>query len=957
MSRKAIVVFALLVIGFVGFLVAPDDLPAVTLDGSRDTLARIDVNVHALIDRARVHSAWRSDANLEAIQMLGVTHAVVYLQLHAGSVEPLIELADPHGQVAEALIYAGYAEPDGSDYCPMWERWFSSGALNGSLDHYRLRYVGERLMCGPVELLNLLEAGQLDLEAAMVSELAQRVSHRRNLGSVAVMIPESDKLRWGDLTAEAGELAVGHPASQFVVGVISTLASELRQALAGTVGLAAGFHLDEEGVRQLSYAHYFSSEELALSATGQLRSGAVQSHGFVGGIARALQEPGIFLHVRRAGRLISMQLNWVPSVDERVALAVTEATVGHALGGLAVAIEPSDEPIVPQWEAQPRLASTLATGDVQHQVLSELGRRCFPAWYFDSGDAPHMIVEVDPLIMANASLAVARYETIAVHTAAGEDVLRSESGTHLIDLAGPAAGHMRIPTTHGVTAAALASARVRFDIDWPIATEMFTFAARDSVGAGRHRAGIQVSLKQLDRDVATIEYQGPTHNVTMIARDSAGRVLQRSMWMCGGGTATARFAGIIDHLDVVFSRETTNVSGHVDIDLNGGEPLELPEAPAAGVPQRIDRTVLDEFADLSSADLKSLSVRWSSDASTPWSHGLAIDLPISIPDPRCRWELHWFDGVAPMVVPGSAMSIPQRLIWKPDNKDILPQVAAVCGRVGLELPTSIRVARIERSAEGLWITASPAGDTAVSARFDLNAVTIRHDGQRIVEVAAFDASGERLKAEIRRTPMEQGEQYYFWGQPQEVHIVAASDLVAHTLPFEIQTRSFDPEKFKQVKAMIADHRRAGIALHTIDKALRANWTGYADDAAGLFYLHGKNGLPGHHIPLELARACPQGAGRFNYEVVPFAGYHIEVLNDIEGRRSAHPQSFVWDGGTVETPTHYQRPHLVAHPLNPTYPTLYFAWGSLYAKHLGGVRLDSPVASHWNAGWVPVEIVH
>ncbi|MGB6042886.1 MAG: hypothetical protein WBF93_06975 [Pirellulales bacterium] len=154
------------------------------------------------------------------------------------------------------------------------------------------------------------------------------------------------------------------------------------------------------------------------------------------------------------------------------------------------------------------------------------------------------------------------------------------------------------------------------------------------------------------------------------------------------------------------------------------------------------------------------------------------------------------------------------------------------------------------------------------------------------------------------------------------------------------------------------------AMQAIGAGVRKQRQGYGDDVAGLYFLHGKDGTPSKSISEDIAIACPEGAERFGYDYRPYHGYAFSFLQQMVSGGKLTPlnrrdkeRELAWDGGTIKTRLVHPMPPVVAKPVDPTLPTFYLNWGSIYVKQLKeDETLEAAPETPWQEGWAEATFI-
>jgi hypothetical protein len=393
------------------------------------------------------------------------------------------------------------------------------------------------------------------------------------------------------------------------------------------------------------------------------------------------------------------------------------------------------------------------------------------------------------------------------------------------------------------------------------------------------------------------------------------------------------------------------------VDLNQGKALELPAKPDKSVPVRYDRREPRTFADVTQQDLENLAVKWNSEKS------LSLSMPKSPVHGDAQWEAHFFDADNPALHAWDPMQMSEKFILyfrKPLAK--LPDAAF--GRVRLKLSSGIqRMIFSKKAKNGRTVKRLPSGQKVVVS-FDKNQVTYGVGQNKVLQMVAYDAGGNRLKRGKYMHTGKSGQISRFWGQPATVVLDIATRNISKTINFELQNAPIDRPAYKLYKQRIDHQRMIFKALKAIERARRKHYTGYGETLAGLYYIYHKKNTPLKLIDKAIAHSDPAGKSRFGYRLTPYNGYHFSYLAGTEQnginsdyQRGPKEKIFSWQKGSFKAMPYYQRPDIVARPVDSTHPTFILLRDEVYLKYLKDPPLKYIPQNIHTSDWVKIRFVN
>jgi hypothetical protein len=257
----------------------------------------------------------------------------------------------------------------------------------------------------------------------------------------------------------------------------------------------------------------------------------------------------------------------------------------------------------------------------------------------------------------------------------------------------------------------------------------------------------------------------------------------------------------------------------------------------------------------------------------------------------------------------------------------------------------------------------PSGQQVVVS-FDKNQVTYSADQNKVLQMVAYDTGGKRLKREKYAHTSKSGQVRRFWGQPTTVVLDIATQEIVKTIDFDLQNAPTDRAAYKAYKQKIDHQRIIFNALKAIERARRKHYSGYGETLAGLYYIFHKKKQPLMLIDQAIAHSDPTGKSRFGYKLKPYKGYHFSYLagteqNGIKSdyQRKSQEKIFSWQKGSFKAMPYYQRPDIIARPVDNSQPTFVLLWDEVYLKYLKDPQLKYIPQNIHTSDWVKIRFIN
>ena len=627
-------------------------------------------------------------------------------------------------------------------------------------------------------------------------------------------------------------------------------------------------------------------------------------------------------------------------------------------------LEPSAGFIETKYTEVPELVTSVNVAELQQLIPEVFSHSLFPGNYFESGDAPHMTLSLDPVNFQNASLAELTYDVMSVQTKEGKDVMRQteEQFKHQLRPGSSFPGHITLNIQNGTPANVLDAATIRFNLSLPSVLEQFEFKAGETKGSLKKGNGVYVKLGRLQKDIAKVDYRGGT-SVHLFAYDKTGRALASRESVSTATSISTRFQGIIAKLKVVVVKERLDYPFEIDVDLNQGKELELAKEPEVPARVRFDHNAIANYVPFAKTDLNDLGVDWNEGDNMSWNDGLSIQLPKGPFSGKVDWEVHFFGNDKPLYLAGNSFSGSKDLNFSL-QKGELQKAHAAFGSVRMNLASEIQRLRFVKKSDGVPVVNRLPSGKKIVVIFNKNEITLDTAKTEMIQVMAYDASGRRIKKGNYSRHKDGKLIQYFWGLPTTFEMDLVTKKINKTIHFDIRQRPLVEEAYLKFQVDAENQGEVVKTLKAISQARRKDRSGYGDDLAGLYYLYDrKKKKPKKLIEKKVAHADPAGQKRFGYKAKPHKGYYFTILSGIEanGAQKAYPKqskqrTYAWHKGKFKTTPFIQMPDIVAIPVDKSQPTFFLQWGQVYMKQLNGSRLEYLPQDYYSRGWVEAKFI-
>ena len=664
------------------------------------------------------------------------------------------------------------------------------------------------------------------------------------------------------------------------------------------------------------------------------------------------------------GAVVWMNPGLVPFGIFPFGKAHTAADVKDPLNNPEMSLAPTKGLVDIKFIIEPDLKDAIDQKKLKTMIAAKLKQSILPGRFMARGDNPHMILNFDPIDVPNTVMSELTYEVKSIISADGKNVLRKQK-RHFSNKIYPgrsSPGYVSLPIQKDVPPEALKTAVIRFRMTIPSELKVLEFNSGDVDGYELKSDKISARLIRLDKDIAKVAFRGGK-SAKLIAFDNTGKALAPAESMSSDSAVSTRFHGFIKILRAAVANKILEHAFEVEIDLNEGKAITLPKTPVIPERVRYDYRPVADYPNYTNQDFRNLKVRWTENEESSYTDNFTLKLPKGLISGKADWEIHFFGNDKPINLQGNSFQGFNSVSYHME-KGVLSSANSVFGRILLELDTDFNRLRFVNKSDRRTLTRVLPPDKKILLTFDKNEVTIDPGHAKIVQWAAYDSLGKRIRPDHFSDNKKGTRKLRFWGVPAAIDLDVATSTLTKIINFEIKKRPFDMTAYKAFKQEIENQREIVTLLKKIDRARRNDPSYYGDDLAGLYYLfdHLKN-EPVKLVDIQVAHSDPAGQARFGYTVKPYKGYYFTVLSgtEIEGTPTPYPRRaekaiFKWEKGNITTTSFLRRPDLVAIPENPSRPTFLIQWGPVFMKKLDGEKINFLPENFHSRGWTEAKFV-
>ncbi len=827
------------------------------------------------------------------------------------------------------------------------------------LEDYRGVYSGGALWIAP---LSLMPAGNTPAVSKEMTSLLDAGKSAEDMAALAVLIPEKLKTGWEnkvkDVPGVKGNMQVGMFAS-----LATRILSELGTSLLSIDSMSLSF-ANKVGVRKITYAQLFREKggEKIAGALKARKTDAIKAPGILKNIVKLLKRDYIQSKVSYDSKKLCLELGWNKKNDKQAGRELGEATIGYifrkSFGGGGM--KPTQGTIVTSYTNAPEISPALDIEKLKKEMSDIVSKCIFPGHFWARGKTPSMSFEVDMPRFNNSCLAKLEYQVTGAKSPDGTSVFRDDKTKYhqSINLSGTYAGTIRVNVQEGTKPEQLGTATVNFKLTMPSKIEIVEFNASDKPDTKKTSSNVTVTLKQLERDIASVEVDGGT-SIHLFACDKTGKAIASSSGSWSSTTASRKFQGVIETLKVVVGKEKVTHDFSLDLAMNKGKPFPVPKEPTGTIPVRFDPQRMPEYVSYSKTDVQDMKVTWQESEKKSWNDGLRLSLNKLPYHGRVSWEVHFFGQNKPAIISGrqswNKKAAPAFLVKTEDLK----KANAAFGKVKLDFSSAITRLVFKKSADNTEITKKLPSGKVFSVTFNKNEIAYKAMGCNILQSMAVDKQVRRLKRVNHTSYRNNIQRHYFWGQPSAFTVDVSESKFVHIHPFEIIKRTVDKKAYASFKTNMDRYARIAEILTTISKKRSRNYrlARFPEGVAGLYYLFDFKGKPARLIDEKVAHSDPLGSKRFGYTATPYQGYTFTLLKGKlqNGKKIPYnlkdkKTTFKWEKGSFDITEFKENPVLAAIPSSKEDPVMIVHWSRIYIKYTDGTVVEYVPQDLRKDGW-------
>jgi len=250
------------------------------------------------------------------------------------------------------------------------------------------------------------------------------------------------------------------------------------------------------------------------------------------------------------------------------------------------------------------------------------------------------------------------------------------------------------------------------------------------------------------------------------------------------------FAGYVETCLVVGVQRLIDHTFMARVTLNPGQPVALSYEPEVPRYTRFDQMPLINYASVSSLDVNGLAVHWHQEKlQSRFKQILSVELPENVAV-QPSWEVYAHEKDNRVRLNGSSVVDNQGVAYRYNG---YKQVDRMSGSVWLNVCGQIeRVTLSQQDLAHVCCVAAARGKY-LDLHLDKNKLSYMVLGGDVVQLAAFDAQGRRLKQDPAWRFQQGVKSVYFWGLPDKVVLDVSTQTRVARLDFNM-TKPLDRER-------------------------------------------------------------------------------------------------------------------------------------------------------------------
>ncbi|MCP4456078.1 MAG: hypothetical protein GY809_31870 [Planctomycetes bacterium] len=268
------------------------------------------------------------------------------------------------------------------------------------------------------------------------------------------------------------------------------------------------------------------------------------------------------------------------------------------------------------------------------------------------------------------------------------------------------------------------------------------------------------------------------------AFDRLGNTLRRNRISRESDGVYLIFDGVVETCLIVGVQAETSHVFEARINLNPGQPVELSYEPESPPYTRFERAPLVNYAKESSLDVHDLAVQWHQEGqSNHFTQVLSLALPENIAV-RPNWEVYAHRRDSRMRLNGASVVGSQHAAYLCHYRRAR-KADQVSGSVSLSVFGQIeRVTFRSEDLDRMCCVQMP-GATYLDLHLDKNRLSYTVLGGDVVQLAAYDDQGRRLKEDPAWRFRQGMKQVHFWGVPDKVVLDISTQTEVTKLDFKV----------------------------------------------------------------------------------------------------------------------------------------------------------------------------
>jgi len=339
---------------------------------------------------------------------------------------------------------------------------------------------------------------------------------------------------------------------------------------------------------------------------------------------------------------------------------------------------------------------------------------------------------------------------------------------------------IRVPVQHGTQ---MGEALIRFDVSVPkeLSTAVLDVSAGHEV-TGDMATGSVAIVKVADQIVRLVYKDMAMPFV--YAFDRLGNGLRRERISREYDGVHLVFGGTVETCLIVGIQEEMSHTFETRVALNPAQAVALSYEPEVPPYTRFDPTPLVSYADVSSLDVNDLTVHWfQEEQQSHFRQLLSVDLPENVAV-QPHWEVYAHQRDNKVRLNGSSVVNYQRAAYQcrtPGSRE----VDQISGSVLLHVSGRIKRVILDQQALNHPCCVNMPKGKYLDVHVDKNKLSYMVLGGDVVQLAAYDNQGRRLRQDPAWRFQQGMKSVYFWGLPEKVVLDIATQIKVAKLNFTV----------------------------------------------------------------------------------------------------------------------------------------------------------------------------